>query len=309
MKLTAITHARALRCVLAGAIAAVLATAPVRTATSQSARETRDRHVTMTVLDKKDSPVTDLTVNDVVVREDGVTREISRVGRATAPMQIVLLADDSAAATPMPAELQKGLGSFVGNVLTASPDSEIQLMTFGERPTTQTPFTTSQAVLRQGVTRVFPHAGAGAYLLEAITESTKALMKKKATRAVIVAFVAEDGPEFSNETHDMIEKALKNAGASLWTIAVQARQPSDSIAQRERAQVVNDVAIASGGGNKMILDRQGVDRAFTEVATWITSQVEVTYSRPDRLIPPSKLEVTVKRPDVHVWAPRWTGAQ
>src|SRR6185369_11845871 len=120
------------------------------------------------------------------------------------------------------------------------------------------------------------HPGAGAYLLEAITESTKALMKKKATRALIVAFVAEDGPEFSNETHDMIEKSLKNAGASLWTIAVQGRQQQDSIAQRERAQVVNDIAVASGGGNKMILDRQGVDRAFREVATWITSQIDVT---------------------------------
>jgi hypothetical protein len=223
-------------------------------------------------------------------------------------MQIVLLADDSQAAMAMPGELQKGLTSFISTVLTGSPDTEIQLMTFGERPTTQQAFTTSTGLLTQAVSKVFPHTGAGAYFLEAITDATKALKKREAARPIIVGFVVEDGPEFSNEDRNMIEKTLKNAGVALWTIALEGRQTVSSTAWRERAAVISDVSEASGGGLKTILDKQGLDRAFTSVATLLTSQVEVTYGRPDRLVPPSKLEVTVKRPGVRVWAPHWTGS-
>jgi VWFA-related protein len=292
------------------AVAIALLAITVRAASVQNTtRETRERHVFMTVLDKNDAPVTDLTVGDVVVREDGVAREIASVGRATSPMQIVLLADDSQAAMNMPAELKKGLTTFVQQVLTASPGSEIQLMTFGERPTQQSPFTSSLAVLNQAIGNVFPRTGAGAYMLEAIIESTKALAKKEAPRPVIVAFVVEDGPEFSNDDRQMVERALKNAGVTLWTIPLEGRQAASSTAWRERAAVISDVAAASGGGTKAILDKQALERAFSSVATWLTSQVDVTYSRPDRLIPPTKLEVSVKRPELRVSAPRWTGVK
>jgi len=279
---------------------------PAHTASQNTAgRETRDQHVVMTVFDRSDATVTDLTIKDITVKEDGVAREISRVGRATGPMQIALLADDSQAAMAMPAELQRGLTSFIDLILKNNPDSEISLVTFGERPTVQAPFTQSSAILKQAASKVFPRSGSGAYLLEAIMEQTKALRTKKATNPVIVAFVVEDGPEFSNETRETVSKALQNAGVSLWTIALQGRQ-GDSNAQRERAAVINDVAQASGGGNKMVLDRQNLERGFTAVAGWLTSQIEVTYRRPDRLVPPSRLEVSVKRPDLRVWAPKWT---
>jgi hypothetical protein len=37
----------------------------------------------------------------------------------------------------------------------------------------------------------------------------------------------------------------------------------------------------------------------------LTSQLDVTYARPDALIPPKKLEMDITRKDVKLWAPRW----
>ena len=37
------------------------------------------------------------------------------------------------------------------------------------------------------------------------------------------------------------------------------------------------------------------------------AQLDVTYARPDAMIPPKKLEVQVKKPDTRVIAPRWAG--
>src|SRR3712207_3439658 len=43
------------------------------------------------------APVDSLTVRDVVVREDGVEREVLRVAPAAEPMQVALLVDNSEA--------------------------------------------------------------------------------------------------------------------------------------------------------------------------------------------------------------------
>jgi VWFA-related protein len=300
---------RGVRTLLAACCAALVSGVAAGASPQTTARESRDRHILMTVLDAKDTPVTDLTVADVVVREDGVAREISRVSRATAPMQIALLADDSQAAISMPSDLQQGLTSFVRHVIDDMPDSEIMLMTFGERPTTVVPFTTSAAVLTRATGQVFPRSGAGAYMLEAIQEASKALARKNATRPVIVAFLVEDGPEFSTASQQMVAQSLKSSGASLWTIVLQGRQASMTTEQRERAAVIGDIATASGGGLKTVIDKQGLVRAFDAIATLLASQVDVAYARPDRLVPPTKLEVSVKRPGLRVWAPRWTGTR
>ena len=278
-------------------------------AAQNAARETRDRHVFMTVLDRNDAPVTDLTAADVVVREDGAVREIARVARATAPMQIALLVDDSQASLALTSELRQALTSFVGTIARDSPDSELSLTTFGERPTRQVDFTSSAPVLTRAIGQIFPRSGSGAYFLQAILETAKALKAHKAARPLIVAFVDEAGPEFSNNGHEAVANALKDAGAALWTVVLQGSGPVQrpTPEQIERGSVVADVSAASGGGLKTVLDKQGIDRAMTSVATLLTSQIDVTYARPDRLIPPTRLEVTVTRPGLRVWAPHWAG--
>jgi VWFA-related protein len=298
--------------------AALVAGTPIRGVAQQTGRstqqqpttkETRDRHVYMTVVDKNDAPVTDLTAADVTVREDGVAREISSVTRANAPMQIALLVDDSAAAMTLTMDLRQGLTGFVNTIAETNPDTEFSIITFGERPTTQAPFTTSLSLVTRAINKIMPRSGAGAYFLQAIEETAKVLKKKEGPRPIMLAFVAEDGPEFSNASHDRIAGILKDSRVALWTIILQgdAAAANASNERRERASVLTDVAAASGGGFKSILDHQGIVRAYSLLASQLTSQLDVMYARPDRLIPPTKMEVTVKRPGLRVIAPNWAG--
>lgn len=272
-------------------------------------RALRNRQVTVSVLDRAGAPLTGLAPADFIVREDDVAREVLRVEQASAPMQIVLLADTSASTDALIPDLRKGLQAFTRAVWAKSPETDIALMEFGERPTQLVNFTRTFSVLDGGISRLFQHAGSGAYLLEGIIDASKSLKKREAVRPVIVAFDSEASTEFSPQTYREVEDALQGAHAVLWALDLNssAAGPDRSDEARNRSIVLGDVTTKSGGARDMLLDRMIIERRFQDLADRLTAQYAVTYARPESLIPPSKLEVAIKRQGARVLAPHWTG--
>lgn len=276
--------------------------ATVKAETAQA----NQRSLTVGILDRSDAPVSDVTIDDVIVREDGVAREIVNVAPAPPPTDLVLLVDDSQAASPAWRDLREALTAFVETMADLTPPPSIRLATFGDRPTTVVDFNPSFSAISRGIDRIVPRPGAGATLLEAIDESAGALRRRKAERPVIVAFVVEDGPEFGSLRHTNIADALKQSGASLWTLVLTARGGAGSSdAERERDIVLGDVTRQSGGRNQTVLAAQGLTTAFRTLAGQLNSRWEVTYGRPDTLIPPSRLEIEGRGPDLQVLSPQW----
>lgn len=270
-------------------------------------RATREQHVYVSVATGEDAPITDLKATEFTVREDGVAREILRATTPAAPpTHLALLVDDSAVAQPAVADLRTALTSFVKKMMSGANGLQMSFMTFGERPTRQVDFTPNGETLEKSVARLFHRTGAGAYFMEAILDVCKDFRKREAARPVIVAFVIDRGPEFSSAIHQQVEDALKAVGASLWTIVLQeGPQSLGSTEMRERAIVIGDVTRDSGGDNKTVLSRQALESAFLSRVALLTSRYDVVYGRPESLIPPTKLEVTVSRKDTRVSAPRW----
>ena len=67
----------------------------------------------------------------------------------------------------------------------------------------------------------------------------------------------------------------KNAKASLWTIVLQETHAVPATPEaRERAMVLTDVAMASGGASKAVLTRMAIPQGFTWAATLLTSQFD-----------------------------------
>lgn len=274
----------------------------------QTTRETRERQVIVAVLGAGNAPITDMTAAEFTVREDGAAREVLRVGPAPPPSHLVLLIDDSQASQNATQHLRTAVKAFVRKVQAAGPLPPTALWTFGERPVRRADFSPNPATLGRAVDRLFAISGSGAYLLEALVEISKDLKKKEAIRPVIVAFVDEDGPEFSSITHKNVEAALREAGVSVWSIAGQTRgQAMGTSEARERALTLGDVTAWSGGSNTVILTPQALDSTFTSIATQLTARYLVTYARPESLVPPERIEVEVKRRDAKVRATRWAG--
>lgn len=290
---------------LAAALAAVLSTA---VGSAQQQRETRDRGILVSVSTNNDAPVADLTIKDFVVKENGVAREIIRVSPAPPPSHVMLLLDDSHALTSNAPYLRSAMTGFISALAAATPSPQFALMTFGERPTRRVDFTPNPDAASDWVKRLFPITNSGAYFLQAISDACRDLRKREAASPVIVAFVAEGGPEFSNELHSQIATELKNAGASLWAVTLQqGSQPALGSPARERAAVLGDVTVDSGGMNRVVLSGQALESGFGTLAKLITSRYLVVYGRPESMIPPDKIEVSSPRSNVRVRASRWAG--
>lgn len=273
----------------------------------QSPRPARQRAVVVTVLDRDGKAMAAIGPEQFSVREDGVAREVLSVGTPTDPMSVVLLIDTSDGIQPLVQDIRQGLQNFGKTMFEKQPGVGIATMSFGERPTVEADFATTSVGYQTGINKIFARTGSGSYFLEAITEAVKNLKKRQAARPVIVAFVSESSPEFSSQTRDQIADALKSVGAQLWVAVLQGRGTSLTEEERNRNAVIGDVTTLSGGTSEMLLSRLAIAQKIADVADRLTSQIVVTYSRPDSLIPPERVEVAVKRDGARVLWPRWTG--
>ena len=133
----------------------------------------------------------------------------------------MFLVDNTNEAQTALIELRAGVTAVARQMNQLPTPPAMMLMTFAERPTRLVDFTTSDVAIENGMKKVFPRPNGGAYFLDAIVESTELLRKAKAQRPVILGFVMDSSPEFSDRVHRQVDEALGGARTSLFTVQLQ----------------------------------------------------------------------------------------
>lgn len=253
----------------------------------------RERTLFVSAVDAKGEPVESLGPSDFVVTEDGRRREVLRVSRAIEPMDIALLADNSAAASSAIPSLRDGLRAFVAAM---AGDNQMALIALADRPTIFVDYTSNRMRLEQGIGRLFSMSSSGMTLLDALVETSAGLRRREATRAVIVTVITP-GVEYTNRYGRDVISSLQQAGVALHAIVIGVLDFT-SIPERERALVLDVGTRDTGGQHVTLLIDSAVEQALQKLARQLSSQYKVVYGRPDSLIPPEKTEVTSGRPGV-----------
>src|SRR5262249_42817590 len=230
----------------------------------------------VSVLDKdKHAVTTTPQPQDLIVREDNVSREVLRVVPASEPMQIAVLVDNSQAATRSIQRLRESLGTFVN--LMANGKNEISIVTMGDRPTLAVDATTDVDKLKKnGVDRLFAQPGSGTYLLESLMDTTKGFKKKESARPVIVALLTE-GVEFSNTHYEDVIKALKDTNTEFFAVtltdAPRGNDNSDPV--RNRNVVLDRGTRETGGRREILLSDMAIQDSLASIADELLHQFKV----------------------------------
>jgi VWFA-related protein len=264
-----------------------------------SAALAADRDIVISALDANKAPVRDLSPSDIVVREDGVAREVLRVRPATAPLTIAVLVDDSFAASPAIADIRTGLQAFFDAL---EGPHEIALISFGDRATVLVEYTKDKERLKRGALRVFPRRGAGAYFMDAVSEASRGLQKREPERPVIVSIMTE-GVEFSNETYQPVLRRLYASGATLHALVLGTGQTDPAQEEiRNRNVVLDEGTRGTGGRRDQLLSSIALAPTLKELAAELEHQWIVTYARPESLLQPERVQVEAKREGLTVRA-------
>ena len=285
--------------IVVGAVAGP--TAPSRTVEAQAI----EREMFVSVLDEQGVPVPDLGVSEFIVREDGGQREVLRVSRANAPIQLAILVDTSRAAIPTIRDIRNGLRTFVEAM---SGGNEISLITFGGLPRILVEATRDLEKLNAGVDQVFAYSDTAAYLLDALTETVRGFQKREASRPAVVV-VTTEGIDFSNRIYTDVLEILGESGVAMHALVLLSRREpfsqSTTLSPEELRHYTENrdfvLALgpeATGGRRSDLLTSLDVERQLTAVAAELSNQYLVVYVRPRTLIPPERIEVSVRRADL-----------
>jgi hypothetical protein len=265
---------------------------------SLAAAQSRERVLYVSAFDADTrKPVADLGPRDFVVREDGVAREVLRVERATSPMPVALLVDNTQAVSNAIADIRRAVAAFLSGTDGLGP---IALMTFADRPTIVVDYTTSQKDLQAGVGRLFAMPGSGATLLDALRDASRGLARREAERTAVVV-IASENTEFSNLHYTQVLDALRDSGAQMHAVVlVNPRASLTNDEARNRATVLDRGPRESGGVRVDILVSSAFESQLRDLAGLLKSQYRVIYGRPESLIPPERVEVSAAKPGIEM---------
>ena len=260
--------------------------------------------VFVTAAGDHDAPVKDLTPADVVVKEDGNTREVLSVAPATGPMQIVVLVDDDGTGVfrfglEQFAQLMQGRASISMRIIRGQVQEAFGFTADADR---------WMAGFRQMGVR--PSTPGGGQLIEGIHGAARDLLQREAERPVIIALTTGNG-EQSPRRSDEVLKALRESRASLHVVYATsprplavATRPSDLLeGDFELDQVLSDGPKESGGVRRDVIASGAIRNEVQLIARDLLNQLAVTYARPDRWDPPRRLGVSTPRKGVKLTAP------
>jgi hypothetical protein len=283
------------RCILA-AVTLMLALVLAASSHVPLDAQARTRTVYVSAVGEDGEPVEGLGPEAFVVREDGVRREVLRVDTASEPIDLVLLVDNSAAASPAIPYMRESLAAFVQAL---GSEARITLVGLADRPTVLVGYTSDTPRVTQALGRLFALPQSGMTLLDAVSETSLGFDRRPTTRAAMVA-VLTDGIEFTNRYARDVTAQLRETRVPLHAVTIGRFDLSEEHALRERGFLLEDGTRESGGQWTRLLTHHALQDTLLRLARELTTQYAVEYARPETLIPPERVDVTSARTGVRM---------
>jgi Ca-activated chloride channel family protein len=198
--------------------------------------------IPVTVTDKNDQSVINLSKDNFTVYEDGVQQAIAHFETGESPISACLVFDSSAS---MADKIHRSLEALSEVLDTAVAGDEYCLIRFSNSPVTMVGMTEGTTQVASALTRIHP-AGFTA-LLDAIYSATQEVRRGHNRRKAIV-LISDGGDNRSEHTIHQIVRLVREADAQIYSIGILS--PEEQIFSQEEVNgpaLMKTISHDSGG--------------------------------------------------------------
>jgi len=261
------------------------------------------RMVYVSADDGEGVPVTDLTVADFRVREDGDDREVVRAELATEPMHVAIVVDDN------------GGGFFQNGIIQLLTGldgrAEFAVIAVNGSPTWLVDYTTEFVALQDALSGVGRRVGApkDGQVLEALMDIGQRLQERRVARPVVVVFTVGGGSTSIRASN--VRDRFKASGVLLHVVGTNLTRDvalpifgREDPADFQMAMMFDDGVTDTGGRVQEFTVAEGIETAAKEIVDELLNQYVISYTLPPGVEPNERLDVSVERRGVSLRAPR-----
>lgn len=229
-------------------------------------------NVFVTVTDSHGTPVSKLTRENFLLKEDGKEQKIAIFNRESElPLSIVLSIDTSLSTRKdLPLELMSAR-KFAHTIVR--PQDGLALYTFSEEVRETVPFTSNLKAIDAGIDRV--HNGAATALYDAIFLGSQALGRRQGGRKVMVV-ITDGGDTVSAVDYKEALRAAEEAEAIIYSIIIvpiEASAGRDTGGEHALIQISED----TGGKYYYATSLPQLDDAFRQISDELRTQYLLAY--------------------------------
>lgn len=244
--------------------------------------------------------VTDLSVPEVIVREDGVVRPVLDVRPANLPTKLVVLVDNSRTAARAFDRVREGLRGFFARL----PNQEVSLLSLSPRPRWLAQGAIEPEDVEAGLRRL-EIGGRSMRLVDGLAEAGEWIAGDTGPHRPVILVVASSGRDRSDSRAerflDVVER-LRRQGVTAHTLLMLPPAPGSLQRRLSVAEAVGrDLERFTGGSQATIFLGSRLEDPLGDVARRIarrnrelSRQHVVRFERPEG-VPAGRIQVDVMR--------------
>ena len=292
---------------LIGAAAGLIATGAAVVADGQ-ARSGIRRDVHLTAVDQNGAYVTDLTADDLQVREGGKDREILRLEPARAKLRVALVVEETL--TPDLA-VRRALAGFIDRV---HESGDIALYVIGRRSERRVPYTSDLMAFVEAINAFPSRAVYEGILVEGMQEIAREQRQLEGRRVLVTLAMERD--QVSRVPADGVFEQLRDGGAIFYAATLSGLQgptgmPSsggrnlaleNQTAGLERDRLFSQGTKQSGGLHLSTARTEGLTMVLHQVASDLQHQYLLSYVLPEGTRSEGEVSVKSRRKGVTIRA-------
>ena len=249
--------------------------------------------------DSKGAPVPDLTAADLVVKEGGKEREITKAAPASAKMRLTLAVEERLIADT---SIRQAIFEFLKRT---SDYADIRMIVIGLRNYTVADYTGSLDVLVGAINKFTLNPNKDSNIAEGVLEIAAHYAETKVERPVLVV-LAISGGQAGVDPRTVLDK-LRQSGAIMYSATLAWGSdggPVGSLTDNSgREQVLGDGPKQSGGRRVEVPSTGAFPKTLQQFADELRAQYAITYVLPDGVKPDKRFGISSKRKGITLRAP------